>query len=92
MNAEEDKAARQERGPQEVVARPLGVSRITTVRRETGVLPVSREAGLAIRAIWKKRKCKKEPIHKLKQSADVSAALGQPSQDERTPPSCLFAA
>ena len=90
MNAEEDKAARQERGPQEVVARPLGVSCIMMVRRETEVLPVSWEAGLAIRAIWKKRKCKKEPIHKL--SADVSAALGQPSQDERTPPSCLFAA
>lgn len=48
MNAAEYKAAREARGTQAAVALRLGVSRVTVARRETGTLPVTQEAMLAL--------------------------------------------
>ncbi len=54
MNAADYKIQREQRGTQMIVAALLGISRITLSRRETGVLPISREAELAICALPKK--------------------------------------
>lgn len=44
-------AERRKRGSQRAVAALLGVSHITVARRETGVIPVTREAELALSAL-----------------------------------------
>ena len=60
MNAHDYKNERELRGTQLSVAAQLQVSRITIARRETGALPISREAELAILSLPKKRKKKNE--------------------------------
>jgi transcriptional regulator with XRE-family HTH domain len=53
MSPADYKAARQQRGTQESVAALLGVARGTVARRETGALPIPREAELALLALPK---------------------------------------
>ena len=60
MNHAEYKLEREQRGTQESVAALLQVSRVTVARRETGELPINREAELAILSLPKKRK-RREP-------------------------------
>lgn len=52
------KAARERIGTQEEVAAMLGLNRVTIARRETGALPITREAELAITALKKRRRKK----------------------------------
>jgi DNA-binding XRE family transcriptional regulator len=49
------KSTREHLGTQAEVARRLGVSRVTLARRETGKLPINREAWLAIESL---KRCK----------------------------------
>lgn len=56
MTADLYKAARKLRGTQDAVAGLLCVNRVTIARRETGVMPITREAWLALLALPKKRK------------------------------------
>jgi hypothetical protein len=56
MTAAEYKAERTQRGTQERVATQLGVARGTVARRETGALPIPREAELALLALPKAEK------------------------------------
>ena len=51
MTAEKYKAARQARGTQQSVADFLGVHRVTIAKRESGEIPITREAWLAIHAM-----------------------------------------
>ena len=51
MTSDEYKAERQRRGTQASVAALLCVDRTTVAKRETGLLPISREAWLALNAI-----------------------------------------
>lgn len=44
------------RGTQESVAAQLGVDRVTIARRETGALPITREAELALLSLPKTKK------------------------------------
>jgi DNA-binding transcriptional regulator YdaS (Cro superfamily) len=55
MTPEQYAAIRQVHGSQRAVALRLGVSHITLARRETGKLPISREAELAIKSLPKKK-------------------------------------
>ena len=48
MTHEDYKEARRERGTQAEVAKSLGISRSTLLRRENGELPISREASVAM--------------------------------------------
>lgn len=48
------------RGTQESVAAQLGVDRVTIARRETGALPITREAELALLALPKNKKRPRE--------------------------------
>lgn len=50
------KSARERIGTQEEVAAMLELSRVTIARRETGALPITREAELAITALKKRRR------------------------------------
>lgn len=45
------KRAREVRGTQVAVSRMLGVHQVTIARRETGALPITREAALALAAL-----------------------------------------
>lgn len=56
MNAADYKSERKERGTQVSVAALLGIHQVTIARRETGELPISREAELALLSLPKKRK------------------------------------
>lgn len=56
MNAAEYKVARELRGTQSNVAAQLEVHQVTIARRETGAMPITREAALALVALPKKRK------------------------------------
>ncbi len=56
MIAPEYKAARQLRGTQQGVAAKLGVHYHTIQKRESGEIPVTREAALALLAVPKLRK------------------------------------
>lgn len=56
MTSEAYKAERKLRGTQAIVAKLLGVHPVTITRRETGALPVTREAGLALLSLPEKRK------------------------------------
>jgi hypothetical protein len=56
MNAAQYKSERESRGTQETVAARLQISRVTLARRETGVVPIDREAELALLSLRKKRK------------------------------------
>lgn len=56
MRPEDYKAARKLRGTQQEVAAQLGVHQVTVARRETGALPISTEAEMALLSIPKKRK------------------------------------
>jgi transcriptional regulator with XRE-family HTH domain len=60
MIAAEYKAARVERGSQVAVAAKLGVAQNTVSRREIGEIPVTEEAALALLALPKLRKKKRE--------------------------------
>lgn len=53
MTAAEYKAVRTHLGTQAEVAARLGVSRETIARRETGALPISTEAALALASLPK---------------------------------------
>ena len=59
MNATDYKAERQRRGTQASVAALLGLARETVARRETGALPIPREAELALLALPTKRRGKR---------------------------------
>jgi DNA-binding XRE family transcriptional regulator len=48
MTPEAYKAHRMKLGTQEAVAKILEISRVTIARRETGALPINREAQIAI--------------------------------------------
>jgi hypothetical protein len=48
MTPEEYQKERRRRGTQAAAATLLGVSRVTIARRETGVIPITREAWLAL--------------------------------------------
>jgi DNA-binding XRE family transcriptional regulator len=65
MTAAEYKAARQLRGTQSEVAAQLGVRQATISDRENGG-EITREAWLALNALPKKRKAKKEPAGGVK--------------------------
>jgi len=54
------KQARKLRGTQMAVAAMLGVHQVTIARRETGVLPITQECWLALSALPKKRKKRRE--------------------------------
>ena len=56
MKPADYKRERTLRGTQESVAAQLGVDRVTIARRETGALPIPREAELALLALPKARK------------------------------------
>lgn len=56
MTPAQYKAARERIGTQEEVAVMLGLNRVTIARRETGALPITREAEIAIKALKGKRK------------------------------------
>lgn len=56
MTPEQYKSARERIGTQEDVAAMLGLNRVTIARRETGALPITREAELAITALKKRRR------------------------------------
>jgi DNA-binding XRE family transcriptional regulator len=60
MTPEQYQQERKQRGTQESVAALLQISRVTVARRETGELPINREAELAILSLPKKRK-RREP-------------------------------
>lgn len=62
MTSEIYKAERKLRGTQMSVAAKLGIHQVTLARRETGVLPIDREAELAILSLPKKRKKKNEAV------------------------------
>lgn len=51
MSPADYKAARERLGTQAEVAALLGLSRVTVARRETGALPITTEAALAIDAL-----------------------------------------
>lgn len=51
MTPRQYKTARTLHGTQATVAAMLGVDRVTVAKRETGALPISREAELAIRSL-----------------------------------------
>lgn len=53
MTAESYKSEREKRGTQMSVAAILGVHQVTIARRETGALPITREAWLALLALPK---------------------------------------
>lgn len=55
MTPADYKSERELRGTQLTVAAQLQISRITIARRETGALPISREAELALLSIPRKR-------------------------------------
>lgn len=57
------KSARTLRGSQTAVAAQLGVRQATVSDRETGAMPITREAWLALNALPKKRK-RKGPVCK----------------------------
>jgi len=65
MTAAEYRAEREARGTQAGVAAVLDVARSTVERRESGKMPVTREAWLALLALPKKRKRAKRPNEKL---------------------------
>ena len=56
MSPADYKREREARGTQESVAALLGVDRTTLARRETGALPITREAELALLALSKTKK------------------------------------
>lgn len=56
MNAAEYKEARRLRGTQNEIAELLGVRQATISDRETGTMPITREAELALVSLPKKRK------------------------------------
>lgn len=56
MTPAQYKAGRERIGTQEEVAAMLELSRVTIARRETGALPITREAELAITALKKRRR------------------------------------
>jgi hypothetical protein len=56
MNSQEYKTQRELRGTQVEVAEKLGTTQVTIARRETGVVPITREAELALLSLPKKRK------------------------------------
>lgn len=56
MNSQDYKEARQLRGTQGEVAAQLGVRQATISDRETGAMPITREAELAVLSLPKKRK------------------------------------
>jgi hypothetical protein len=60
MTPDEYKSERQKRGTQQGVAALLGVDYRTIQRREAGDIPVTHEASLAILALPKLRKKKRE--------------------------------
>lgn len=47
------KRLREKLGTQEAVAAKLGIARTTIARREVGIVPLTREAELALRALVK---------------------------------------
>jgi DNA-binding XRE family transcriptional regulator len=51
MTPEEYRQERKRRGTQAAIAGKLEVSRVTIARRESGKIPVTREAWLALRTI-----------------------------------------
>lgn len=51
MTAQAYKSVRESIGTQKKVSSLLGVHRVTLARRETGALPVTREAALAMRSL-----------------------------------------
>ncbi len=55
MTPDQYKAARERIGTQEQVADMLELSRITIARRETGALPIPKEAELAIKYLNRKK-------------------------------------
>jgi DNA-binding XRE family transcriptional regulator len=61
MTAEQYKAIRERIGTQEEIAKKLGLNRVTIARRETGTLPITREAELAITALKKRRRKENQP-------------------------------
>jgi transcriptional regulator with XRE-family HTH domain len=56
MTSEAYAEQRRLRGSQRAVAKQLGVSHITIARRETGVIPITREAELALSALAPRKK------------------------------------
>lgn len=56
MNAADYKSERQLRGTQSEIAAQLGVRQATISDRETGAMPITREAELALLSLPKKRK------------------------------------
>jgi len=56
MTAENYKSEREQRGTQQSVATALEVHQVTIARRETGAMPITREAWLALLSLPKKRK------------------------------------
>ena len=51
MTAKDYQRERQRRGTQTAVAAVLGVHQVTIARRETGALPITREAWLALKSL-----------------------------------------
>ncbi len=51
MTADQYKSARTLRGTQTAVAAMLGVHQVTIARRETGSIPITREAEIALLAL-----------------------------------------
>ena len=60
MTAARYKAERERRGTQTNVAALLGVHQVTIARRETGALPITREAWLALLALPKTKERRRE--------------------------------
>lgn len=61
MTAGKYRAKRKARGPQAGVAAALDVARSTVERRESGKMPITREAWLALLSLPKKRARAKRP-------------------------------
>lgn len=61
MTAAKYRAERKARGPQAGVAAALDVARSSVERRESGKMPITREAWLALLALPKKRARAKRP-------------------------------
>ena len=79
MNAADYQTERKKRGTQESVAAMLGVARETLARRETGALPINREAELALLALPAKRRKRRSS------NTPVCHAETQPQPKPRTP-------
>lgn len=61
MTSAEYKTERKLRGTQAEIAAQLGVRQATISDRETGAMPITQEAWMALLSIPKKRKKKNEP-------------------------------